>query len=97
MPPGCLSPASQLELWAQGERRLGLTPHQCRHAVATLMLALEPGNFARVAAVLGDTEDTVRRHYGKDSGEAAAAAVRAALQARHPDIWKKLKRTQCPE
>ena len=99
MPPGCLSPASQLELWAQGERRLGLglTPHQCRHAVATLMLALEPGNFARVASVLGDTEDTVRRHYGKDSGEAAAAAVRAALQAKHPDLWKKLKRTPCPE
>jgi len=94
MPAGCLSPATQVELWALGERRLGigLAPHQCRHAVATLMLAVDPGNFARVASVLGDTEETVRKHYGKDSGEAAASAVREALLAHHPDIFRQLQR-----
>ena len=61
MPTGCLSPASQVELWALGERRLGigLAPHQYRHALATLMLAVDSGNWARVASLLGDSEATV--------------------------------------
>jgi len=63
-----------------------------RHAVATLILAIEPGNFAKVAAVLGDTEDTVRRHYGRDSGFSAGQTLRAALLLRHPDLFSTLKR-----
>ncbi|MCB2118549.1 MAG: hypothetical protein KDE06_03875 [Rhodobacteraceae bacterium] len=93
LPEGCLSPAAMVELWDIGERKLGLgiTPHQIRHAVATLILSMEPGNFAKAASVLGDTEETVRRHYGQDSGQAAAQAVRGALLAQHPSMFKLMK------
>ena len=94
LPVGCMAPATMIEVWALGDERIGLgiSPHSCRHAIATLILAVEPGNFAKAAAVLGDTEETVRRHYGRDSGEQAAKAVRAALLDRHPDIFKSMKR-----
>ena len=94
LPEGCVSPSTMAEMWALGDAQLGLglTPHQCRHAVATLVLALEPGNYAKAASILGDTEDTVRKHYGCDSGQAAAAEVRQALLAHHPDLFKKMKR-----
>jgi len=94
LPAGCVSPSTMAEMWALGDAQLGLglTPHQCRHAVATLVLALEPGNYAKAASILGDTEDTVRKHYGCDSGQAAAAEVRQALLAHHPDLFKKMKR-----
>lgn len=94
LPVGCMSVASIMELWDLGDRQLGLglTPHQCRHALATLMLAVRPGDFAGVASVLANTEQVARRHYGKDSGEAAAAAVRQALIAHHPDIFALMKR-----
>lgn len=94
LPAGCVSPSTMAEMWALGDAHLGLglTPHQCRHAVATLVLALEPGNFAKAASILGDTEETVRKHYGCDSGQAAAAEVRQALLAHHPDLFKKMKR-----
>lgn len=40
-----------------------MTPHQVRHGLATMM-ANEPGaDFAIIAALLGDTEATVRRNY----------------------------------
>lgn len=94
LPVGCMSVAAIMELWDLGDRQLGLgmTPHQCRHAIATLMLAVRPGDFASVASVLANTEQVARRHYGKDSGEAAAVAVREALLARHPDIYALMKR-----
>ncbi|SDY25935.1 hypothetical protein [Citreimonas salinaria] len=94
LPAGCMSVASIMELWDLGDRQLGLglTPHQCRHALATLMLAVRPGDFANVASVLANTEEVARRHYGKDSGEAAAVAVREALLAHHPDIFARMKR-----
>ncbi|MDE3240931.1 MAG: hypothetical protein KGN33_18395 [Paracoccaceae bacterium] len=94
LPEGCMAPATMVEVWALGAEQIGLgiSPHRCRHAIATLILAVEPGNFAKAAAVLGDTEDTVRKHYGRDSGEQASMAVRSALLARHPDIFKKMKR-----
>ncbi|WP_241483539.1 site-specific integrase [Leisingera sp. ANG-DT] len=94
LPKGCMSVASIMELWDLGDRQLGLglTPHQCRHALATLMLAVKPGDFANVASVLANTEQVARRHYGKDSGEAAAVAVREALLAQHPDIFARMKR-----
>lgn len=94
LPVGCMSVAAIMELWDLGDRQLGLglTPHQCRHALATLMLAVRPGDFASVASVLANTEQIARRHYGKDSGEAAAMAVREALLAHHPDIFARMKR-----
>ena len=93
LPTGAMSAAAIGELWDLGDRHLGLglTPHQCRHATGTLMLAVDPGNFASVASVLANTEAVARAHYAKDSGEAAAAAVREALLAHHPDIFKRLK------
>jgi len=95
LPTGCMSVASTMELWDLGDRQLGLglTPHQCRHALATLMLAVRPGDFANVASVLANTEDVARRHYGKDSGEAAAVAVRESLLAHHPNIFARMKRS----
>lgn len=95
LPPGAMSIAAIAELWDLGEQHIGLgmTPHQCRHAVATLHLAVRPGDFATVAAILGNTEDVARAHYGKDSGQQAAQAVRAVLLERHPDIFKRLKGT----
>lgn len=94
LPAGCMSVAAIMELWDLGDRQLGLglTPHQCRHALATLMLAVRPGDFANVASVLANTEKVARRHYGKDSGEAAAVAVRESLLAQHPDIFARMKR-----
>ncbi|NDW00232.1 site-specific integrase [Salipiger sp. PrR002] len=94
LPTGCMSVASIMELWDLGDRQLGLglTPHQCRHALATLMLAVRPGDFASVASVLANTEQVAKRHYGKDSGEAAAVAVRESLLAHHPDIFARMKR-----
>lgn len=93
LPVGCMSVAAIMELWDLGDRQLGLgmTPHQCRHAIATLMLAVRPGDFASVASVLANTEQVARRHYGKDSGEAAAVAVRESLLARHPDLFQRMK------
>jgi len=93
LPDGCMSVASIMELWDLGNRQLGLglTPHQCRHALATLMLAVRPGDFANVASVLANTEQVARRHYGKDSGEAAAMAVRESLLAHHPDLFQRMK------
>lgn len=95
LPEGCMSVAAIMELWDLGDRQLGLglTPHQCRHALATLMLAVRPGDFANVATVLANTEDVARRHYGKDSGEAAAVAVRESLLAHHPNIFARMKRS----
>ena len=94
LPAGCMSVASIMELWDLGDRQLGLglTPHQCRHALATLMLAVRPGDYANVASVLANTEQVAKRHYGKDSGEAAAVAVRESLLARHPDIFARMQR-----
>lgn len=94
LPHGCLCDRAIAALWADGAEVVGIrmTPHMARHAVATLILAIEPGNFAKVAAVLGDTEETVRRHYGRDSGFSAAQSLRATLLARHPDLFSTLQR-----
>jgi DNA topoisomerase IB len=54
------------------------------------MLAVKPGSFDEVAAVLGNTPDVCRKHYGQDSGEAAARAVRDVLLAEHPDLFNRL-------
>jgi integrase len=93
LPAGCLSVSSFAAIWNDGMEHLGLslTPHMCRHAVATLILAIEPGNFAKAAAVLADTEDTVRKHYGQDSGEAASKSIRAHLLSAFPDIFRQIR------
>lgn len=92
LPTGTMASSSFAELWSKGDQVIGLrlTPHSCRHVIATLVLAKEPGNFAKAAAVLADTEATVRKHYGKDSGENAAAAVRRVLLEEYPGLFKKI-------
>lgn len=94
LPHGCQSDRTFARMWADGAEIVGirLTPHMARHAVATLILAREPGNFAKAASVLGDTEQVVRNHYGCDSGMAASTVLRAALLKEHPDLLKSLKR-----
>ena len=93
LPHGCVAPSTMSEIWDEGAQIIGidLTPHEARHAVATLTLAVEPGNFAKVGSILGDTEETARKHYGRDSGEAAAREVRAVLKKRHPEMFRKMK------
>lgn len=99
LPRGCYSVSAFLELWRDASAILGVqeTPHRMRHVVALLILALRPGDYAFVSTVLGNTEDTARRHYGRDDGEAAARETRAALLAQHPDLFTKLKRRHANE
>jgi integrase len=94
LPAGTVSPSTLDEIWDAGAEIIGvaMTPHMARHAVATLILARRPGDYAFVAAVLADTEDTVRRHYGHEEGKHAAAAARKALLKAHPDLFKQLRR-----
>ncbi len=56
------------------------------------MLALNPGSFDEVAAVLADSPDVCRTHYGHDSCECAARAVRDVLLAEHPDVFNRLSK-----
>ncbi len=94
LPRGCYSDSAFLELWRDASEHLGVheTPHRMRHVVALLILALRPGDYAFVSSVLGNREDTVRTHYGRDDGQSAAREARAALLAAHPDLFKNLKR-----
>jgi hypothetical protein len=94
LPRGCLAPSSAGAIWDEGADVIGvkLTPHMARHSVATLLLAIEPGNFAKCASILGDTEETVRKHYGRDNGSAAARELRKALLDRHPNLFKTMQR-----
>lgn len=66
-----------------------MTPHQVRHALATLM-ANQPGaDFAIIAALLGDTEATVRKNYvfvdqarKHEEGQAILASLQSNLLKR---------------
>ena len=60
-----ISDARLREIWQRAtlEHGVPMSPHQLRHALATL-LANEPNaDYAVIAALLGDTENTVRRNY----------------------------------
>lgn len=45
------------------EAGIPMTPHLVRHAIATIMANEEGADFSLIAALLGDTEETVRRNY----------------------------------
>lgn len=94
LPRGAYAPSSFLDLWRDASAVLGVheTPHRMRHVVALLTLAAHPGDYARVSAILGNTEATARTYYGRDNGEAAAQQSRAAMLAAHPDLFKTLNR-----
>ena len=62
---GGLSYARLNSIWQQValEAGLDMTPHQVRHALATLMANLPNADYSIIAALLGDTEATVRKNY----------------------------------
>lgn len=92
LPRGCYSPSSFLELWKDASSVLGIheTPQRMRHVVALLILTLYPGDYGLVSTILGNEEATAKKHYGRDDGQAAAKASRAALLAAHPDLFTQL-------
>lgn len=94
LPRGCVCPSTFAEIWKEGEAIVGLSldPHACRHAVASLILAVRPGSFALAASVLAISEATVKLHYGHEDGERAAARVREMLLAEHPDLFKTMEK-----
>ena len=99
LPRGCYAPSAFLDLWRDASGILGVheTPHRMRHVVALLILAMRPGDYGLVSAVLGNTEHTARTHYGRDDGQAAAREARAAMLAEHPDLFRQLHRRHAHE
>ncbi|ETW10832.1 hypothetical protein ATO8_20294 [Roseivivax marinus] len=79
LPPGCVSAAWFSEAWTAGAKIVGLTltSHQARHTTAVIWLARHPGDFAGAAAILGSSEDIVRRKYGADDSASVADQARA--------------------
>ena len=61
-------------------------------APAAVRRRMLQADVATAAAILADTEETVRKHYARDSGQAAAANARAAVLAHHKPMFRKLKK-----
>lgn len=83
LPAGTVSHAWFAEAWRRGADVVGLdvTSHQARHMLVVTWLQVRPGDYTGAAALLGDTEDTVRRKYGRDDGAAVARSIRAETRA----------------
>lgn len=62
---GGVSYARLSGIWRQTTLEAGvpMTPHQVRHALATLMANQKTVDYSIIAALLGDTEATVRKNY----------------------------------
>ncbi|MBI1492695.1 site-specific integrase [Halocynthiibacter styelae] len=62
---GGVSYARLSSIWRQVTLEAGvpMTPHQVRHALATLMANQKEVDYSIIAALLGDTEATVRKNY----------------------------------
>jgi len=63
------------DIWRMAACRIGvpgLTPHMMRHVAATVYLAVHPGDYATVAALLRDTLKTVEQFYVRGDGRRAA-------------------------
>lgn len=60
-----VSYARMASIWRHATLDAGIpmTPHQVRHALATVMANQPGGDYAIIAALLGDTESTVRKNY----------------------------------
>jgi len=70
-PKGILGRQSFNRIWNRCVDRLGvpgLQPHMMRHVAATLWLAANPGDYATVAAFLGDSIRTVEQFYARGEG-----------------------------
>jgi hypothetical protein len=57
-----------------------------RHVVATLHLAVHPGDYSVVAALLCDSFRTVEKFYSRGEGRAAADLFIKTLAELHPDV-----------
>lgn len=88
-PNGILSRQSFNRIWNRCAQRLGipgLQPHMMRHVAATLWLAANPGDYATVAAFLGDSVKTVEKFYARGEGAAAAKLFAQVLESVDPTL-----------
>jgi integrase len=95
-PNGLLSRQSFNRIWNRCMARLGvpgLQPHMMRHVLATLWLAAHPGDYATVAAFLGDKVSTVEKFYARGEGAAAAKLFAEVLESLDPTLDSFLKRS----
>ena len=95
-PNGVLSRQSFNRIWNRCVARLGipgLQPQMMRHVAATLWLAAHPGDYATVAAFLGDSISTVEKFYARGEGAAAAKLFAEVLETLDPTLESFLKRS----
>ena len=93
-PKGVLSRQSYNRIWNRCMARLGipgLQPHMMRHVLATLWLAAHPGDYATIAAFLGDSITTVEKFYARGEGAAAARLFAEVLETLDPTLDAFLK------
>ena len=94
-PKGMLSRQTFNRIWNRCVERLGvpgLQPHMMRHVAATLWLAFNPGDYATVAAFLGDALATVEKFYARGEGAAAARLFADVIESIDPTLGAFLKR-----
>lgn len=95
-PKGALRRQSFNKVWNRSVERLGvpgLKPHMMRHVAVTLWLAVNPGDYATVAAFLGDTLATVEKFYARGEGAAAARLFAEVVENLDPTLGAFLKRS----
>lgn len=95
-PNGVLGRQSFNRIWNRCVARLGvpgLRPHMMRHVAATLWLAANPGDYATVAAFLGDSISTVEKFYARGEGAAAARLFADVIESIDPTLGAFLKRS----
>jgi hypothetical protein len=86
---GPLARATFNKAWNRGMSRLGLiglTPHMMRHVAATLYLAVHPGGYGVVAALLCDKLRTVEKFYMRGEGRAAAELFADVVEELYPAL-----------
>ena len=96
-PQGVLGRQSFNRIWNRCVERLGvpgLQPHMMRHVAATLWLGANPGDYATVAAFLGDTISTVEKFYARGEGAAAAKLFAGVIESLDPTLNAFLKRNR---
>jgi len=95
-PTGVLGRQSFNKIWNRCVERLGvpgLQPHMMRHVAATLWLGANPGDYATVAAFLGDKVGTVEKFYARGEGAAAAKLFAGVIESLDPTLNAFLKRS----
>ncbi|MAM24968.1 MAG: hypothetical protein CML55_06240 [Rhodobacteraceae bacterium] len=95
-PKGALGRQSFNRIWNRCVERLGvpgLQPHMMRHVAATLWLGVNPGDYATVAAFLGDSISTVEQFYARGEGAAAAKLFAGVIETVDPTLNAFLKRS----